>query len=179
MYLSEAAGFINTPYSVGPQKLVRVINSAQDSMLTRKATDFATPTPRRPRMIRSHSHKVSKEEPEASSYFKLPADTKYQVEKPSTPSTSGRTSDTEKPDVTQEDEKKEEVQNSESPTPKSRKASQDTHEKPPEQVVLLVEDNDINMRVSLRPAQPAVQQPTRQSALQEEKPYVPKKPNPN
>jgi hypothetical protein len=160
--LSCFVTFIFSPadiiYSIGPQKLLRVISDVQDSIVTRQPGDYFTHTPipitPRPRMIRGDSDRP--QSPEVAMKFAahiLPADVELsrdQIKLPFTPkSTAVRPLR-----IIQETggASREEEIPSDSPLRRVPDRTLDLsikRDRPPGHTVLLVEDNDINMRVSL------------------------------
>jgi hypothetical protein len=145
-------------YSIGPRKLLRVISDVQDSIVTRQPGDYFTHTPipitPRPRMIRGDSDRP--QSPEVAMKFAAhirPADVELsrdQIKLPFTPkSTAVRPLR-----IIQETggASREEEIPSDSPLRRVPDRTLDLsikRDRPPGHTVLLVEDNDINMRVRL------------------------------
>lgn len=145
-------------HSIGPRKLLRVISDVQDSIITRQPGDYFThtpiPTTPRPRMIRGDSDRP--QSPEVAMKFAAhirPADvelSREQIRLPFSPkSTTMR-----QLRIIQETggASREEELPSDSPLRRVPDRTLDLsikRDRPPGHTVLLVEDNDINMRVRL------------------------------
>jgi hypothetical protein len=143
-------------YSIGPRKLLRVISDVQDSIVTRQPGDYFTHTPipitPRPRMIRGDSDRP--QSPEVAMKFAAhirPADVELsrdQIKLPFTPKSPAV-----RPlRIIQETggASREEEISSDSPLRRVPDRTLDLsikRDRPPGHTVLLVEDNDINMRV--------------------------------
>jgi hypothetical protein len=150
--------FADHIYSIGPRKLLRVISDVEDSIVTRQPGDYFThtpiPTTPRPRMIRGDSDQP--QSPEAVVRFAAnirPADvelSKTQIRLPFTP----KSTTTRPLRIIQETGGacREDDLASDLPLRRVPARALDLSvksERPPRQTVLLVEDNDINMRVCL------------------------------
>jgi hypothetical protein len=144
-------------YSIGPRKLLRVISDVQDSIVTRQPGDYFTHTPipitPRPRMIRGDSDRP--QSPEVAMKFAAyirPAEVELsrdQIRLPAPKSTAMAPLRLiqETGGASREDELP-----SDSPLRRVPDRTLDLsikRERPPRHTVLLVEDNDINMRVCL------------------------------
>lgn len=146
----------NKVCSIGPRKLLRVITDVQDSIVTRQSGDYfsrtLTPTTPRPRMIRCDSDIL--QSPEVTSRFAANirrADVELSNDHIRLPSASRPTTIKSLPIIL------EKIEASRDDTPDSPLRSNPgrtlnlsvKRERTPGQTVLLVEDNDINMRVRL------------------------------
>jgi hypothetical protein len=145
-------------HSIGPRKLLRVITDVEDSIVTRQPGDYFThtpiPTTPRPRMIRGDSDQP--QSPEAVVRFAAnirPAAvelSKNLIRLPFTPKSTA----TRPLRIIQETggASREDDLSSDLPLRRVPARALDLSvksERPPGQTVLLVEDNDINMRVCL------------------------------
>jgi hypothetical protein len=145
-----------TFHSIGPRKLLRVISDVQDSIVTRQPGDYFTHTPipitPRPRMIRGDSDRP--QSPEVAMKFAAhirPAEVELSRDQILLPTPKSTTMAPLR--VIQETggASREELP-SDSPLRRVPDRTLDLsikRERPPGHTVLLVEDNDINMRVRL------------------------------
>jgi len=148
----------NIDYSIGPRKLLRVITDVQDSIVTRQPGDYFshTPTPitPRPRMIRGDSDRPDRpQSPEAAIRFAAnirQADVELSRDQIRLPFTPKPTAMKSLPIIQETGGVAEDTLASDSPSrrvPASTSDLSGSRERSPGQTVLLVEDNDINMRV--------------------------------
>lgn len=154
--------FADHVHRIGPRKLLRVITDVEDSIVTRKPGDYFshTPTPitPRPRTIRGDSDRSHRpQSPEAATRFAANIRqagielSRNQIKLPFTP----KAVTTRSLPIIQETggtASKGSTLPSNSPSQRSPDRSSDSSvkgDRPPGQTVLLVEDNDINMRVCL------------------------------
>jgi hypothetical protein len=148
--------FANKVCRIGPRKLLRVITDVQDSIITRQPGDYfsqtLTPNTPRPRMIRGDSDIL--QSPEVTSRFAANvrrADVQLSNDHIRLPSTSKPSTIKSLPiipetvEATREDTSDPPLRS----TPGHTLDLSVKRERPPGQTVLLVEDNDINMRVRL------------------------------